>query len=713
MRALTIFCPERVGKPSAKIRDSTLHLEDSHDCKNSLNSHCTIRTDQTLFIIEHRLDAPWGTQVSDIFNDRQEGNFNNNSYDEDVNSIEPVVQVRDSKRDKVGSSKVLRAYGARFKKKEHCQTTKSLDISFPSLSQSKSYGTQATATKSYCSKDKGKSWQAKVKSNKCCNSDSSVENDKTRKPCKIDSDMHSLRYRPQQNENQFDPRDENDKSKDFHDRSVLLQYPNSCIKNESGYTPPKTKPRPFLNTNNNTASIISEVSSANVDIEHRFRVDFGKLRDVSIKNWHRPSKSEKTAQSGRGTNETGDVYTYRANHSDVYDAEAFPKIVSAMHAGKDLSGKDASRCLLQGVASFSGPMVSNEPRKSADLSLFLQRPYTSQQDMSFRPSFSKKTVVGSSWGARKSFQKDARKPLQDGAGEVSKTVPVSDGLPETIEAASIKVKIVPGLSESNTLLMVETNRAFNLVPNLLPTPSKDHVLDNRDQLALQRRLSYTETTSHTCCLDPQAMMRFPHTQDSHIAFSQSRIPTLRRSPAYVCPQKCAPGSSSDTADCLQTADRDKFFYQSRASIVLGTRPGRPFGNPSLSSMSKSDKSLMGLSTPGASYANVRETVSFAKKPSLLWKLPSLKRSCYVRIDQNNLGTQRFYPWAPFNPAQVRRVHQNVIQRSQQPWLPHLHPTPAQRMLRTHRQNIAARALALEPKRSFGRTMTNLVKQKKS
>ncbi|GFN94683.1 hypothetical protein PoB_002118900 [Plakobranchus ocellatus] len=229
------------------------------------------------------------------------------------------------------------------------------------------------------------------------------------------------------------------------------------------------------------------------------------------------------------------------------------------------------------------------------------------------------------------------------------------------EAAELKVKVERWRSVLKTSSVEEITKDLNnFTAMLVPMPHSK----NR-QLEKERLVSKTKTTATRYMnddLDTNQLARIHMAQDCHLAFTKARIPTLRRSPAHIkwhVRDKLPPlGAISGNRSTLRK-------IHETASLTASASPK--------------------LSATNTSYFTVLRRRASSKR--------ALSDRGTVRIDQHNIGTPRFYHWAPFDKCLVHLVHQLVLETFRQP-LPHQSPVPPQRRLSKQRNQSLIRGSSL-------------------
>lgn len=211
------------------------------------------------------------------------------------------------------------------------------------------------------------------------------------------------------------------------------------------------------------------------------------------------------------------------------------------------------------------------------------------------------------------------------------------GLEEEIDDAlsDIKVKITRRESEESKFNFYECKAILE------PISKRRKDLRERDQFRAQladfRRLSKTAETSYLANLDMMAQARLPFKEDCRSVFRTQRIPTLRRSPAYIV-------YPVPLDQCISSSG-------SVPSNHIGSKISLPMDSVS------TDRSTHRISSM------VYDVIYQHQRIQHVSHVPNEEKEGYgsLRVDSLKIGSPRFYPWAPFNQELVREMRCRVLQ----------------------------------------------------
>lgn len=210
--------------------------------------------------------------------------------------------------------------------------------------------------------------------------------------------------------------------------------------------------------------------------------------------------------------------------------------------------------------------------------------------------------------------------------------------------ADIKVKITSDFEKSSYVGSKFNNFTANIVPGVqvkekgkwAPAVHFTHKKHPRK----------TTETNYLFTLDALSQARQPFRDDCRSAFRNQRIPTLRRSPAYILCQKY---TSMDSGFSTPTTKESSELTPSAKARVTET-----------SALYMSD-SVRG--SIGDIYIVDKSLSQYMPCPRLVpcWKQGSFS---HVRIDQLGIGAPRFYHWAPFNERLVQEIRCRIQKLAQ-------------------------------------------------
>ncbi|GFR78872.1 hypothetical protein ElyMa_004005900 [Elysia marginata] len=383
------------------------------------------------------------------------------------------------------------------------------------------------------------------------------------------------------------------------------------------------------------------------------------------------------------------IDTYVLNVPQLYDNH----IATQVRGRPDVKKSGKSTVSLTGLASASGVLRSvSQPDRPLPVLRSVPSTYSHHAHFSWQKPLTSTTKVSKSIPSRISANDLNSKRLPDLTGATSKE--------ELARAQSdMKIKIT---TRNSIKRISDDNSRFNYYnANIIPLhklgDDQNESLKRRAELEAKRKLSKTVETSHVVSVDHVSQERQFFKEECRSAFKHQRIPTLRRSPAYIldrrplgysllpCSNRSSMKGGFGPSFVGSTTVRNTIphrLYCTSGSMPRGsysTSGSMPHGSYSTSgsmprgSYSTSGPMPCGLYYTSGSMPNVYKVMKTRlHQPSQLLEDSWWEKGSFgsLRVDQLGIGSPRFYPWAPYNQQLIDDVRCRVLRWAHLPKLPH-------------------------------------------